>query len=338
MKRITIEDIAIKLNISFSTVARALNDHPAISEKTKESVRDAAQQLGYRQNKVAASLRSGRTNVIGVMVPNLQLSFFSTVVHGIERIMNENNYNILLYQSNESPTHEARGIDTFLHSRLDGIIASVTQETKAMAHYAEIKNRGIPLLFFDRAIEDLEVPSVVIDDYEGGYLATEHLIKQGYRRIVHINSEQDLGIFTARLEGYKGALMAHNIPIDESLIIRGPLSLSYGESVVRTLEQNGVVFDAIFAVEDYTAMGALQALKKLNVQVPKEVGVIGFANEAFGSLVSPALSTIDQQTMKMGEETARLFLKLLKQKTKVKAPEKIVLQPVLVARQSSLRH
>ncbi|PUZ27182.1 transcriptional regulator, LacI family [Chitinophaga costaii] len=335
MKRVTIEDIAAKLNISFSTVARALNDHPAISEATKNAVKETATRLGYRQNKVAASLRSGRTHIIGVIVPNLQLSFFSAVVHGIERIMNENDYNILLYQSNEALVQEARGIDTFLQSRVDGIIASVTQETREMPHYAEIRKRGIPLLFFDRAIANLEVPSVVIDDFKGGYLATQHLVDQGYRRIVHINTEQNLAIFSAREEGYKAALIANGLAVDASLIVRGPLSLALGEATVDRFVAQQIPFDAIFAVEDFTAMGALQALKKHKIKVPSAVGVIGFANEAFGSLVTPTLSSVDQQTVRMGEESAKLFLKLLQQKGKVMPPEKIVLEPMLVPRASS---
>ncbi|HEY0273328.1 MAG TPA: LacI family DNA-binding transcriptional regulator, partial [Chitinophaga sp.] len=316
MKRVTIEDIAAKLNISFSTVARALNDHPAISEATKKAVKETATRLGYRQNKVAASLRSGRTYIIGVIVPNLQLSFFSSVVHGIERIMNEHDYNILLYQSNELPAQEARGIDTFLQSRVDGIIASVTQETRDMPHYVEIRKRGIPLLFFDRAIANLEVPSVVIDDFRGGYMATQHLIDRGYRRIAHFNTDRDLAIFSTRREGYKAALAANGLPAEEALLVQGPLSLAFGEAAVERLLQQQQSFDAIFAVEDFTAMGALQALKKHHIKVPETVGVIGFANEAFGSLVTPTLSSIDQQTVRMGEEAARLFLKVLQQKGK----------------------
>lgn len=338
MKRITIEDIAAKLNISFSTVARALNDHPAISDATKKAVRETATRLGYRQNKVAASLRSGRTHIIGVIVPNLQLSFFSSVVHGIERVMNENEYNILLYQSNEQAAHEARGIDTFLQSRVDGIIASVTQETREMPHFAEIRKRGIPLLFFDRAISGLEVPAVVIDDFRGGYMATKHLIDQGYQRIVHINTHQDLAIFTDRLEGYKAALRDHGLSVDERYIVRGALSLALGDATAQSFLDQGLAFDAVFAVEDYTAMGVLQALKRNKIKVPKEVGVIGFANEAFGSLVTPALSSIDQQTVRMGEEAAALFLKVLQQKGKpAVTPEKIVLEPILVARDSTAR-
>lgn len=336
MKKPTILDIAKELNITFSTVARALNDHPAISAATKEAVRETATRLNYRQNKVASSLRSGRSNIIGVIVPNLHVSFFSSVVSGIENVMNANGYNILLYQSNESKKHESDGIETFLQSRVAGIISSVTTETTSDV-YEEIKSRSIPLMFFDREVSDLNVSSVTIDDYKGGFIATEHLITQGYKNILHITAQQDIPIFKERLRGYIDALKHYNLPLNEDLIIKGDFSLEFGNDVVRQSRIKGINFDSIFALEDYTAMGAMQAVKELGIKVPDEIGIIGFANESFGSLVSPTLSTIDQQTSKMGEETARLFINQLKNGSKDSEPQKIVLEPVLVVRESSKR-
>ena len=338
MKRVTILDIAKELNITFSTVARALNDHPAISEATKKAVRETAERLNYRQNKLASSLRSGRSNVIGVIVPSLHVSFFSSVVHGIEKIMNANGYNILLYQSNESKKHQARGIDTFLQSRVDGIIASVTLDTDNDDDaYQEIKKRNIPLVFFDRILETMPVSSVTIDDYKGGFIATEHLIKQGYRKILHITAEQNLSIFKERLRGYMDALEHYGIPVDERLIVKGNFSLEFGRSVIKELLAASLDFDAVFALEDYTAMGVMQQLMESGIKIPDQVGVIGFANEAFGSLVSPQLSTIAQQTITMGEEAARLFLELNKQEKNNPSPKKIILDPILLVRSSSNR-
>jgi LacI family transcriptional regulator len=336
LKKPTILDIAKELNITFSTVARALNDHPAISVATKKAVKETAERLNYRQNKLASSLRSGRTNIVGVIVPNLHLSFFSSVVSGIEKVMNENGYNVLLYQSNESRDHEALGIKTFMQSRVDGIISSVTTEASEEV-YSEITNRNIPLMFFDRELKDLNVSSVVIDDYKGGFMATEHLINQGYRNIVHITAKQEIPIFRERLRGYTDALDHHNIPFDEQLVIEGDFSLEFGKSAVAELLKGGIQFDAIFALEDYTAMGAMQALKNANVHVPQQVGVIGFANEDFGSLVSPALSSVDQRTLNMGEEVATLFLQQLKNANQRVEPQRVILQPVLIERESTRR-
>lgn len=338
MKRVTILDIAKELNITFSTVARALNDHPAISETTKQAVRETAKRLNYRQNKVASSLRSGHTNIIGVIVPSLDVSFFSSVVHGIEKIMNQNGYTTLLYQSNESAKHEARGIDTLLQSRVDGIIASITTETNDPAAYQEIKKRNTPLVFFDRVPPGLNVSSVTIDDYKGGFIATEHLIRQGYEQIVHITAEQDLVIFKERLRGYIDALKHYNIPVNEDLIIKGNFSLEFGKNVIREITTRKLGFDAVFALEDYTAMGVMQQLMASQIKIPGEVGVIGFANEAFGSLVSPQLSTVAQQTVLMGEEAANLFLDLFRQGNKQEQVyKKIVLDPILMIRASSSR-
>ncbi|TXK52161.1 LacI family transcriptional regulator [Pontibacter qinzhouensis] len=338
MQKVTIHDIARELNITFSTVARALNDHPAISVTTKEAVRETAKRLGYRQNKVASSLRSGRTNIIGVVVPSLDVSFFSSVVHGIERVMHENGYSILLYQSNESLKQETKGIATFLASRVDGIIASVTAETFQYEHYTEIKKRNVPLLFFDRTLDELQVPSVTINDYKGGFMATEHLIRKGYKRIVHISSERNLPIFSERLRGYTDALAYYDLPFDENLVFRGNISMEYGKTCVDALLEKQVQFDAIFALEDYMAMGAIHQLLAHGITVPDQVGVIGFANEAFGAYITPTLSTIDQQTVKMGEEVANLFLKLSKNKKFYEAePERVVLEPLLMIRQSTAR-
>ena len=335
MKKVTIQDIAEKLNISFSTVARALNDHPAISPATKERVREAADKLHYRPNKLASSLRSGRSHVIGVIVPSLHVSFFSSVVHGIDNVMNQHHYSILLYQSNESFTQEVKGIDTFLKSRVDGIIASLSRETTRFDHYEEIRKRRTPLVLFDRTADSLRVPSVRIDDYKGGFMATAHLIEQGYRDIVHITSDQELLIAKERLRGYQDALLKQGLPIRPELIIKGNFSTDQSRQSILELLEKKIRFDAVFAFEDFTALGALQVLQEKGIRVPQEVGVIGFANESFGSLITPSLSTVDQQTVRMGEIAAELFLESLKAGP---GPGRVVmLDPDLVVRNSSRR-
>lgn len=335
MKKVTILDIAKELNITFSTVARALNDHPAISASTKKAVREVAERLNYRQNKIASSLRSGKSNVIGVIVPSLQVTFFSSVVFGIEQVMNANGYNILLYQSNEKMDQEASGIETFLQSRVDGIIASITTETTTFSHYEEIISRKTPLLFFDRYPKELNSPSVRIDDYKGGFIATEHLIKQGYRRILHITAQREIPIFKDRLKGYIDALRHYGLEVDEKLIIKGNFSLQFGKEVIQNAHSAGLEFDAVFALEDFTAMGVMQQLLEYKINIPEDVGVIGFANESFGSLVTPKLSTIDQQTVNMGKEVARLFLKRIKDTQNSPVAEQITLEPLLIVRESS---
>lgn len=337
-KKITIHDIARELNTTGSTVSRALNDHPSISEATKKKIRLTAQRLNYRQNKVASSLRSGRTHIIGIMIPSAEISFFGSVVHGIERVARGMGYNVLLFQSNEMYDYELEGIETLLQSNVDGIIASIAKETTDYAHYFEVKRRNVPLILFDRGNDDLGVPSVVVDDYKGAYMATSHLIEQGYKRIAHISGQQHIRIFNDRLRGYADALRAHNMEVNDDLIAYGKVSIDSGRDCAQHLLSLNKRPDAIFAVEDFTALGVMQTMKQHSLKKPGQVGLIGFANEAFSAYVTPGLSTIDQQTAKMGEEAAGLFMSLRNsKKMDEEIPRKIVLDPVLVVRESSIR-
>nr|WP_282456619.1 LacI family DNA-binding transcriptional regulator [Chitinophaga sedimenti] len=182
----TIEDIARALNITAATVSRALHNHPAIKEATKKIVRETAERLNYRPNRIASSLRLGRSHIIGVIIPSAEINFFGSVIHGIEKVANINGYNVLIYQSNELYESEKKGIQTFLQSQVDGVLASISKETINLDHYGELKRRGIPLVLFDRASDSLGVSSVVVNDYRGAFDATKHLIDQGCRRIAHI--------------------------------------------------------------------------------------------------------------------------------------------------------
>ncbi|PWT74176.1 MAG: LacI family transcriptional regulator [Bacteroidetes bacterium] len=334
----TISDIAKELNVTPATVSRALSDHPGISAKTKVSVQQTAQRLNYSRNRIASSLRSGKTWLVGVIIPSAEINFFGSVVHGIESIANTKGYNVLIYQSNEKGDHEAKGIETFLSARVDGILASIAKDTHDFSHFQEIKERNVPLVFFDRANDDLGIPSVVIDDFKGGYVATEHLIKQGFNRIAHISGPQHIKIFNDRLRGYRKALSDYQIETDEQLIFDGNVSIESGKDAIRHFSAASKMPDAVFAVEDFTALGAVQELKQMNIQIPEEVGVIGFANEHFGEYITPGLSTIDQQTVLMGKESVQLLMKLMGSEESIHArPEKIVLEPVPVFRRSSIR-
>lgn len=336
--KVTISDIARELNITPATVSRALSNHPAISDKTKESVQNAAKRLNYKRNRIASSLRSGKTHLIGVIIPSAEINFFGSVVHGIESIANMNGYNVLIYQSNESQEHEARGIETFLTARVDGILASIAKETVDYTHFLEAKSRNIPLVLFDRANDELGIPSVVIDDYKGAFAATTHLLKQGYRRIAHISGPQHINIFRDRLRGYLEALETNGIPVDEDLIYHGNVSLESGKEAITHLFSLPTPPDAVFAVEDFTALGVIKALKDKNINIPDEVGVMGFANEHFGEHITPGLSTIDQQTVLMGKESVKLLMELMSNKEKIKTrQQKIVLEPRPIFRKSSMR-
>jgi LacI family transcriptional regulator len=332
----TIQDIARELQVTPSTVSRALNDHHSISEATKKAVARAAKKLHYRHNKIASSLRLGRTKILGVIIPSAEINFFGSVVHGIEKVARQRDYTILIYQSNEQTGNEQEGVETFLRSRVDGILVSIAKQTTDFSHLAEIKKRRVPLVLFDRAIDTLGVPSVVVDDYTGAYKAVQHLREQGCQRIAHISGPNHVAIFSQRLKGYTDALADAGLPVATEYIIEGSISIESGKRCMQQLLALPTPPDGVFAVEDFTALGAMQAIKEAGLQIPNDVALIGFANEAFGAFITPSLSTVDQQTIRMGEEAAKLFFDHVENNDfYTAAPAKKVLEPVLVFRQSS---
>lgn len=334
--KVTLMDIARELNITAATVSRALNNHPAIKESTKKIVRDVALKLKYQPNKIASSLRLGRSNIIGVIIPSAEINFFGSVIHGIEKVANEKNYNVLIYQTNELYEFEKKGVQTFLQSQVDGVLASISKETINLDHYIEIKRRGVPLVLFDRAIDTLGVSSVVVDDYAGAFAATNHLVKQGCRRIAHIGGQQHVSIFNQRLKGYIDALNVHNIPLDEDMIVYGKVSIASGRQCMEKLLALAKIPDGVFAVEDFSALGAMQAIKAAGKKMPEDIAIIGFANEPFGEYITPSLSTVNQQTVRMGEEAANLFFDAFENGNAHNSnPHKLVLEPELICRQSS---
>ena len=337
--KVRLLDIARELNITASTVSRALSNHPAIKESTKKTVRETAKKLKYQPNKIASSLRSGKSNIIGVIIPSAEINFFGSVMHGIEKIASENNYNVLIYQTNELYENEKRGVQTFLQSQVDGVLASISKEIINLDHFSEIIKRGVPLVLFDRAVDTLGVSSVVVDDYAGAFAATKHLVMQGCRRIAHIGGQQHVNIFNQRLKGYIDALNVHGIPVDDDLIMYGKVSIESGRDCMKKLLSLSAVPDGVFAVEDFTALGAMQVIKVANKKIPEEIAIIGFANEPFWEYITPSLSTVNQQTVQMGVEAAKLFFEAFKNKGSANfKPAKLVLQPELICRQSSTKY
>lgn len=332
-------DIARELDVTAATVSRALNNHPAISDITKKAVRQMADKLHYQPNKIASSLRSGKSNIIGVIIPSAEISFFGSVIHGIEKIASENNYSVLIYQTSEFYEFEKKGVQTFLQSQVDGVLASISKETINLDHFKEIKKRGIPLILFDRAVDTLGISSVVVDDYAGAFAATAHLVHQGCKRIAHIGGQQHVNIFNQRLKGYIDALNVNGVSVDDDLIVFGKVSVESGRDCMNKLLSLPVIPDAVFAVEDFTALGAMQAIKAAQKKIPDEIAIIGFANEPFGEYITPSLSTVGQQTVRMGEEAANLFFETFTNRTgSYPEPRKLILEPELICRQSSIKN
>ncbi|MEN0002992.1 MAG: LacI family DNA-binding transcriptional regulator [Bacteroidota bacterium] len=334
----TIYDIAKALSITPSTVSRALSDHPHISARTKARVKAKAAQLGYRPNGIAAALRRGKTFIIGVMVPTTDRSFFSSVIRGIEGVASKAGFNVLITQSNDSTAVEAANIDTLLKTQVDGIIASIAKETTDFEHFRKINAQNRPLVLFDRVKENLGASTVVIDDYLGGYYATEHLIQQGYQRIAHLSGAQHINIYKYRHRGYQEALSTHGIPYDPSLVLESNhLEIQDGRAGMEQLLQLHPLPDAIFAASDFAAVGAMQLAKEKGLRIPQDLGIVGFANEPFTDLVEPRMSTVEQHSAQMGELAAETLLANIQKQEPDLVPKKLVLTPSLITRASSVR-
>lgn len=332
----TIHDIASKLNITASTVSRALNDNPRISEATKKAVQKAARQLGYQPNNIAAALRHGRSHIIGIIVPTADRTFFASVVRGVEEIANKIGYKVIICQSYDNYETEVQTVDALLSARVDGIIASIGKNTEDFSHYKRAQEK-MPLLLFDRTTDKLEVSQVVIDDFLGAYKVTEHLIEQGCRRIAHFTSTKKISIYKERLRGYTEALRDNGLPFHPELVVESDMQLEDGRSSMEALLQLTEMPDAVFSASDYGAMGAMQVLKERKIAIPEQVALAGFMNEPFTSFTDPALTTVDQLPISMGNVAAELFFEQLKAGDKKHLPQRTVLKPEIIIRQSSLK-
>ncbi len=331
--QITIKDIAKKIGVSPSTVSRALKDHPDISEKTRKEIQELAKELHYRPNSIALSLRQNKSNVIGVIVPQLVHHFFSQVISGIEDIVSKNKYNIIICQSNENYEREIQNIQTMITSHVAGILISRTKETCDDEHFKTVLDIGIPMVFFDRTYKELDTDKVIIDDIGAAYLATEHLIKAGCKRIVHFKGPDNLHISRKRLEGYRRALEVHNLKFDESLVILCD-NLEDAMKTTQNLIDSNNLPDGIFAVNDNAAIGALKTLKRNNIAIPQQVAIVGFSNELISSITTPSLTTIEQNGYEIGKRAAELILKRINSKKEY--PSQTIIVPTsLIKRESS---
>lgn len=330
----TIYDIAKVLGVNVATVSRALNGLTTVSEATRKAVLDTAKALNYSPNRLAAALKSGKTYMIGIIVPSVQSHFFASIINSIEEGLKGSGYGVLLYQTNESLASEIKGVKTLMEAQVDGIIASLSLETNDVSHFEEIIAQNIPLILFDRVSSTLKVSTVTLDDYKAGYLAAKHLIDQGYKNIGFITTSHQVTIFTERLRGYRAALQENGFPIFEENIILGGLSIKDGRFGAGKLMRGLNIPDAIIAGDDFTALGVIKKLKEIGLSPPK-VGVIGFANEVFSAYITPSLSSIDQHPNEIGKECAKLFLKKIQEKNQEQMSYNIVLEPTIVERQSS---
>lgn len=337
MKHITIYDIAKQLNISPATVSRALNDHSAVNKVTKQKILKTAAELGYQSNLYASNLRRQYTNTIGVIVPQLNSHFQSSVMAGMEKVANEAGYNLVISQSMGSAKKEIANTKTMFNSRVDGLLVSLAHDTENIDHLKPFFDKNIPVIFYDRVAEHKQCTSIIIDNIQAAYKATSHLIENGCKKIVCITGNLKVNVYLDRSKGYKYALIDNNLPFDESYVISNDLSEDAGiEAAYKILKMNPLP-DGIFAANDTCAALCMKTLEKEGISVPKDIAVVGFNNDPVSRIVEPNLTTIDYPGFEMGEVAVRNLINHLDGLSDIKATNSITLRAELIARESSIR-
>lgn len=329
----TIKEIAKRLNISISTVSRALHDHPSIGLRTKADVKKMAEELNYEPNQTAIFFKQRKTFTIGLILPNLREEFFSAAINGVEDISLENNYIVLIGQSHDEVEREKKIVETMKKHRVDGILASISKSTTQIDHFDQMKNYDIPVVFFDRVPDVPDIHSVRCDLYNSSVEAVEFLISTGHQRIGYITGPSTLSIKNERLEGYKIALKKNNIPIEDSLIVSTDLSSEGTQKAFDKLMLLKKKPTAILAFNDYVALDAIQYAKRKKLKINKDITFVSYANLPVTSYVDfPPIASVEQYPYEQGVRATELLFKLVDQKSsKQDIPyENVVLKSKLI--------
>ncbi len=337
-KEVTIYDIATSSSVSTATVSRALQNHPSVSKKTKENILKVAKDLGYRYNTFAASLRKQRTNTIGFLVHELNSTFITSVLAGVEKITTEAGFDLLIAHSSESYKKEVSNAYNLFHKRVDGLIASLAFDTEKLDHFQPFIDKSVPIIFFDRVEEGNDNAAVIIDNYKAGYQATKHLIEQGCRRIVLVTANLKRNVYLQRQRGYKDALADNGIKFEEDLLIVNDLSEKAGLDASYQILNMNPRPDGVFITNDFVAAVCMQVLKDNGVRIPEDIAIVGFNNDAISKLVEPHLTTINYPGKDMGEIAARTLVDHLNGLKNLQTANRIIIRSDLIIRASSLRN
>lgn len=293
-KNITIKDIAKELNMHHTTVSMALRNKKGIKEETRTKIWEKARQLGYRTNLLAQSFRNKRSQSIGILVPNIHHHFFSRFISEISELANNNGYSVMVFQSNEKREIELQNLEALADHRAAGIIASVSIETTDASHFHFLQQENIPLVFFDRVPAQFQAPAVSTDNFQGAFDAVSLLASSGRKKIAFITGHSHINVYHDRLQGYLAALRQFGLPIREELLIQGGFQMEDGMSGAEKLLQLSDKPNAILAVGDDVAIGAIKFLKNNQVRIPEDIAVIGFDNDPMGIAIEPELTTVNQ--------------------------------------------
>ncbi len=334
-KEVTIYDLAEALNISASTVSRGLKNNPLIKEETRTRILKMAKKMGYQQNTFASNLRKNRSNNVGVVVPRLDSYFMSKVISGIEKIANQKGYNLIINQSEESYEKEITCIQTMFNSRVDGLLISLASNTPDVDHLDIIKNKGIPLVFFDRVENQAHSVTILIDNFQAAYEATLHLIDSGCKRIMHIGGNLKRSVYSDRYQGYRRALKDRNLDYSKELLFTHKLNEDTGSQAVERIMKMQNRPDGIFAANDTTAVSVICNLKMNGIKIPEDIAIVGFNNDPISRVVDPNLTTINYPGTEMGELAASTLINQIENKHSADDLKSIFLKHKLIIRNSS---
>jgi LacI family transcriptional regulator len=332
----TIKDIAKALNLSTSTVSRALRGSYEISAETKKQVLEYAEKINYRPNPIALSLKERRTRAIGIVVSEIANNFFSQAINGIESIAYNKGYHVIITQSHESQGRERVDVEHLAARGVDGLLISLSSESNDISYLKELHEKGMPIVFFDRITNEIETHTVTANSYLGAFHATEHLIFEGFKRIAHITSSTYLSITKERLEGYKDALEKHNIPFNEAMVkycTHGGMIADEVENALNTLFKSKIKPDAIFAAGDRLTIASFELLKQMKLK--KDPGFIGFSNTSVGDLFCPSLTVIKQPAFDIGQTAIEFLIQIIESKRPVTEFQNKILDTELIIRESS---
>lgn len=337
-KEVTIYDIARALQISPSTVSRALNDNPRVNKATRKKIQRTASEMDFRPNRFASNLRRQKTYTIGVIMHELRSNFMTSVLSGIEKITTQAGYDLIIAHSSESYEKERANVNNLFKKRVDGLIASLAFDTPNLDHYLPYQNKGIPVIFYDRVEEQSDYPKVLINNFQCGYKATRHLIEQGCRNIILVTANLTRNVYAERHRGYLAALKEQHITPKKNQVIIKDLSEHCAREAAAAVLQMNPLPDGVFITHDFSAVVFMQTLKKAGISIPKDVAIVGFNNDAICTLVEPELSTINYPGQKVGETAANHLVNHLEDVTPLTDINNIIIKSELIVRGSSLRN
>lgn len=332
-RQVTIKDLARKLNISVSTVSRALRNTTDINPETKRAVLDLAKELNYEPNVMARGLVKRKTKIIGVIVPAIHSNYFSEALSGMTEVANAYDYHLMFCQSNECPEEEIKCIKKLMACHVDGLLISVSKDTKESEELEMAKNMELPIVMFDRTLPDFPCSKVVVDEYEGAFKAVEHLIKKGCRRIAHVAGPVNTSVSVNRMKGYLDALSHYKIPVDNNLIYHCDAFEENALDAIKKILRLQPLPDGIFFINDLSAIVAIKYMKKKGIQIPADIRIAGFNDDPVSDMIEPSLTTVMQPSYEVGKLAMRMVV------DEIQAPRNdfktITLRTQLIIRDSS---